>query len=149
MKLYTPTILSKQRGNGIIVTMGRWARRSDWLHERSYSWPDSRMSIDDWLIVIVIGLFLYRQVHREWMRGVIFGVVKVVEMSRYTHTPAIFLQKQPFWGGKLAVRPLKYGTPISSRKTGHRTAKQGRCISICLKSWFWGASMAQTAKVWH
>ena len=38
-----------------------------------------------WLIV-VIGLFLYRQVHGEWLRGGILGVGGMGELSRYTHT---------------------------------------------------------------
>lgn len=38
----------------------------------------------------MIGLFLCRQVHGDRLRGGILGVVRVVGMSRYTHTPAIF-----------------------------------------------------------
>ena len=39
---------------------------------------------------------------------------------------SVFFAKRANLRGEIAFRPLKYGTPISSRKTGPATAKQGR-----------------------
>ena len=63
----------------------------------------------------------------------------------YTHER--FFAKTPFWGGKLAVRPLKKGIAISSRENGHKTAKQGPRTNIWAIFWLWETITAEPAKI--